>query len=76
VQIRGNSVESSSHVTIEEVEPVHLTLVVDVEDVIPNPSLLDDGDVEPHPGPVNLSLFGQQPTSQMEWIPWIKQQIP
>jgi hypothetical protein len=59
-----------------EVNPVHPTPVVDVEDIIPNPSLLDDGDVEPHPGPVNLSQFGEQPTSQMGCIPWIKQHIP
>jgi hypothetical protein len=49
VQIRGNSWESSSHVTIAEVETVHPTPAVDVEDIIPNPSLLDDGDIEPHP---------------------------
>jgi hypothetical protein len=73
VQIRGNSWESSSHVTIEEVEPVHSTPVVDVEEIIPNPNLVDDGDVEPHLGPINLSQFGEQPTNQMAWIPWIKQ---
>jgi hypothetical protein len=56
---RGNAWESSSHVTIGEVEHVPPTPVVDVEDITPNPSLLDDGDVEPNPGPINISKFGE-----------------
>jgi hypothetical protein len=37
---------------------------------------LDDGDVEPHPGPVNLSTFGQEPPNEYLWIQWIKLHIP
>jgi hypothetical protein len=69
---RGNEWESSSHVTIEEVEPATPTPVVEVEDVTPNPSLLDDGDVEPNPGPINLAQFEDQPTVEMPWIQWFK----
>jgi hypothetical protein len=67
---RGNQWESSSHVTIEQVEPAPPTPVV--EDMTPNPSLLDDGDVEPNPGPINLAQFGEQPTEQIAWIQWFK----
>jgi hypothetical protein len=45
---------------------------VEVEDTTPNPSLLDDGDVEPNPGPINLAQFGEQPTEPMAWIQWFK----
>jgi hypothetical protein len=64
IQIRGNSWEQTSHVTIQE-----------VIDINPAPRFLDDGDVEPHPRPVNLSRFGEQPTTKSLWIQWIKRHI-
>jgi hypothetical protein len=75
VQIRGKSWEPSSHVTIEEELHLHPTLgLLDVEDITPTPSLLDDGDVEPHLGPVNLAHF-EEPSNQIAWLQWIKQHI-
>jgi hypothetical protein len=65
VQVKGSLWEPSSHVTIEEVIDIKLA-----------PSLLDDGDVEPHPRPIDLSTFGPQPTSEYLWVRWIKSHIP
>jgi hypothetical protein len=61
---RGNEWEPSSNVTIEKVDPATPTPVVEVEDMTPNSILLDDGDVEPNPGPINLNQFPGQPTEE------------
>ena len=36
-------------------------------------SLLDDGDVEPNPGPINLNQYPREPTQEALWIQWFKQ---
>jgi hypothetical protein len=70
-QSRGNE-WASSHVTIEELPELHPTApMVNVEDINPAPSLLDDGDIEPHPGPVNWSEFGNQPSDEIPWLRWV-----
>jgi hypothetical protein len=77
VLTRGNSWGPSSHVTIEEELHLHPTTgLLDVEDIIPNPSLLDDGNVEPHPEPIFLAQFGKQPSNQIAWLQWIRKHIP
>jgi hypothetical protein len=45
--------------------------MVDVEDINPAPSLLDDGDVELHPGPVKWSELGNQPSDEIPWRRWV-----
>ncbi len=69
---RGNEWEPSSNVTIEEIDPSYPAIVVEVENITPNPSLLDDGDVEPNPGPINLSQHPGEPRQDGPWIQWFK----
>ena len=69
---RGNEWEPSSNVTIEEINPSNPAIVVEVENITPNPSLLDDGDVEPNPGPINLSQHPGEPGQDGPWIQWFK----
>jgi hypothetical protein len=75
-QVRGNAWESSSQVFIEEViDFIPTPTVLDVEDVTPAPSLLDDDVIESQQGPVNLAQFGAQPSDQIAWLQWVKQYI-
>jgi hypothetical protein len=46
--------------------------VVEVENITPNPSLLDDGDVEHNPGPINLNQHPGEPRQDGPWIQWFK----
>jgi hypothetical protein len=45
--------------------------VVDEECINPTPSLLNDGDVEPHPGPVNWASFVDEPSGEIPWLRWV-----
>ena len=67
---RGNEWEPSSNVTIVEINPSNPAIVVEVEYITPNPSLLDDGDVEPNPGPIDLSQHRGEPRQDGPWIQW------
>ena len=58
---RGNEWEPSSNVTIQEIDLAETAIPISVESIAPNPSLLDDGDVEPNPGPIDLSQHPGEP---------------
>jgi hypothetical protein len=49
--------------------------VLDVEDTNPAPSLLDDGDVESHPGPVNWAAL-YEPSDEIPWLSWVLDHVP
>ena len=70
---RGNEWEASSNVTIQELVPAEPAISVQVDGIAPNPSLLDDGDVEPNPGPIDLSQYPGEPMQDAPWIQWFKE---
>ncbi len=63
---RGNH-WTSSHLAIEY--PVDLHPGLNVEDINPTHSLLDDGDVESHPGPINWATLNE-PSDEIPWLSW------
>jgi hypothetical protein len=45
-------------------------VVLNVEDINPSPSLLDDGDVESHPGP-SYDWVANEPNDLVPWLSWV-----